>query len=284
MTDSPTAAHPKTILITGCSSGIGEDSARRLKALGWRVFAACRQQSDCDRLIAEGFDSPRIDYTDPASIETGLAQVLNATGGRLDALFNNGAHQLNGLVEDLPTDGLRALFEADFFGWHDLTRQVIPVMRAQGHGRIVQCSSALGITYYKWRGAYTAAKHALEGLTDTMRLELSGSGIQVSILEPGPITTLFRLKGLPWFERYIDWRNSAHRADYEAELLPRMYAENPAPDRFELPPSAVTNKLLKALEKPRAAPRYYVTTATYIAAILMRVLPTRAVDRILLRL
>ena len=137
----------KSILITGCSSGIGLDAARNLRNRGWRVFASCRKQADCDALIAEGFESPRLDYCETASIAETMDSVLTATSGKLDALFNNGAHALNGAVEDLPTEGLRDIFESNFFGWHDLTRQVIPVMRRQGHGRIVQCSSALGLTY-----------------------------------------------------------------------------------------------------------------------------------------
>ncbi|MEO9780009.1 MAG: SDR family NAD(P)-dependent oxidoreductase [Sedimentitalea sp.] len=273
----------KSILITGCSSGIGLDAAQTLRAAGWRVFAACRQQADCDRLIADGFESPRIDYCDEDSIRSGLADVLSATGGTLDALFNNGAHQLAGLVEDLPTDGLRAIFEANLFGWHELTRGVIPVMRAQGHGHIVQCSSGLGLLAIPWRGAYTATKHALEGLSDTMRVELRGSGIQVVLIEPGPITTMFREKGIPYFEKYMDWKNSPRRADYEARLIPRMYNET-GPDRFELPASAVTAKLLRALGNANPNPRYYVTTATYIGGYLKRVLSSRMIDRIVSRI
>lgn len=271
-----------TILITGCSSGIGLNAARGLRARGWHVFAACRQQKDCDRMRTEGFDSPRIDYTDPESIESGLAQVLEATGGRLDALFNNGGHQLSGAVEDLPRDGLRAIFEANFFGWHDLTRQVIPVMRAQGHGRIVNCSSSLGLVSIPWRGAYAATKHALEGWADTLRIELQGSGIAVVLIEPGPITTPLRKKGIAYFERYIDWQSSAKRSEYEAQLLPRIYRET-GKDRFELPPEAVTEKLLHALEARRPSPRYYVTVPTYLAGYLRRVLGTRAIDWIVAR-
>lgn len=273
----------KTILITGCSSGIGQDAAQALRARGWRVFAACRQQRDCDRLRAQGFASPRIDYTDPASIETGLAQVLAATGGRLDALFNNGAHALNAAVEDLPTDGLRAIFEANFFGWHELTRRVIPVMRAQGAGRIVQCSSSLGLVYMRWRGAYAATKHALEAFSDTLRLEMAGTGIEVVLIEPGPITTRFRANGRAYFERYIDWQNSPRRDEYETRLVPRMYADT-GPDPFELPPAAVTAKLIRALEAKRPRPRYYVTVPTYLSGYLRRVLSTRAADWIVSRL
>ncbi|WP_428926648.1 SDR family NAD(P)-dependent oxidoreductase [Marinibacterium sp. SX1] len=274
----------KSILITGCSSGIGLDAARTLKANGWRVFAACRQQADCDRLKAEGFDSPRLDYTDPATIDSAMAEVLAATGGTLDALFNNGAHALSGLVEDLPTDGLRAIFEANVFGWHELTLRVLPVMRAQGHGHIVQCSSALGLTFMQFRGAYAATKHAIEALTDTLRLELRGSGIKVVLLEPGPITSEFRRNGIPWFERFIDWQGSPMRATYEDKLLPRLYADNPPPDRFELPARAVSDRLMRVLNSDDPAPRHYITTATWIAGILMRLLPTRWVDRTLSRM
>lgn len=155
----------RSILITGCSSGIGYACAHGMRARGWRVFASCRQQTDCDRLTAEGFDAPRLDYTDEDSIKEALDAVLTATGGTLDALFNNGAFALPGAVEDLPTDALRSIFETNFFGWHTLTRAVIPVMRAQGQGRIIQCSSVLGIVTLPWRGAYNATKFALEGLT-----------------------------------------------------------------------------------------------------------------------
>ncbi len=270
----------KSILITGCSSGIGLDAAHGMRARGWRVFASCRQQRDCDRLRAQGFESPRIDYQDTDSITAGLAEVIEATGGTLDALFNNGAHGLPGAVEDVPTDGLRFIFESNVFGWHELTRQVIPVMREQGHGRIVQNSSVLGLVAFPWRGAYVATKYAIEGLTDTMRLELRGSGVKVILIEPGPITSKIREKAIPVFERFVDWENSVLRDRYEASLLKRLY-EGSGPDRCELPASAVTNKLAHAVEAKRPKARYYVTTPTYIAGYLRRILPTKAIDRIL---
>jgi NAD(P)-dependent dehydrogenase (short-subunit alcohol dehydrogenase family) len=274
----------KSILITGCSSGIGEDAARELRAQGWRVFASCRSEADCSRLRSEGFDSPRIDYCDPESIRTGLAEVLIATDGRLDALFNNGAHALNAAVEDLSMDGLRAIFEANVFGWHDLTQQVIPVMRTQGFGHIVQCSSALGILYMKYRGAYAATKHAIEALSDTLRLEMRDTGIKVVLIEPGPIDTPFRIKGIQYFEKYVDWKRSVRKDEYETELVARMYATEKPNDRFELPASAVTAKLLRALQANNPNPRYYVTTATYIVAYFRRFLPTRTIDWILSRM
>lgn len=272
----------KTILMTGCSSGIGYAAAHGMRERGWRVFAACRQQADCDRLIAEGFDSPLLDYTDTASIHAALAQVLAATGGTLDALYNNGAHGTPGAVEDLPTDALRAIFESNFFGWHELTRAVLPVMRAQGHGRIVQCSSVLGLVTMPWRGAYNATKFALEGLTDTLRIEMRDTPIKIILIEPGPVTSRIRANSIPHFERWIDWESSPRKAQYEAVLRKRLY-ESRGPDTFELPPEAVIQKLVHALESPRPRPRYYVTTPTYISGILRRILPTRALDWVLAR-
>jgi NAD(P)-dependent dehydrogenase (short-subunit alcohol dehydrogenase family) len=270
----------RSVLITGCSSGIGLDAARTLRARGWQVFASCKQQADCDRMADEGFAAPRIDYTQTNSIETGLAEVLDATGGTLDALFNNGAHAIPGAVEDLPTDALRANFEANFFGWHDLTRRVIPVMRAQGAGRIVQCSSVLGFVSLRWRGSYVSTKFALEGLTDTLRLEMDGTGIEVILIEPGPITTKIRQNSIPHFERWIDWKSSARRDQYEHSLTARLYQDR-GPDPFELPPEAVTRKLIHALEAPRPRARYYVTTPTHVMGVARRLLPTRLLDRLL---
>lgn len=266
----------RSILITGCSSGIGLDAARGLTARGWRVFATCRQQEDCDRLTAEGLESFVLDYTDEASISAAVDEALSRTGGTLDAVFNNGAFACPGAVEDLPRDALRSIFETNLFGYHDLTRRVIPVMRAQGRGRIVNCSSVLGLVGIKWRGAYVSTKFAMEGLSDVLRIEMQGTGIDIILIEPGPITSRIRANAIPHFERWIDWRNSA-RADEYRGLLSRLY-EDRGPDRFELPASAVTTKLIHALESPRPKARYYVTTPTYLMGFARRILPTRALD------
>lgn len=271
MTDQP------SILITGCSSGIGLDAAHGLRARGWRVFATCRQEADCDRLRAAGFTSMRLDYADTSSIDGTLAEILAQTGGQLDAVYNNGAFAIPGAVEDLPTDALRSIFEANVFGWHHLTRAVIPVMRQQGHGRIVNCSSVLGLVPYAWRGAYVATKFALEGLTDTLRIEMRDTPLHIVTLEPGPITSDFRKNAVSQFERWIDWRASSRAKQYEDKLLPRLYSDR-GPDRFELPAAAVTKKLIHALEHPTPKPRYYVTTPTYVMGAARRVLPTRWLD------
>ena len=269
----------KTILITGCSSGIGYDAAHGLQARGWRVFATCRKQADCDRLIAEGLESPRLDYQDETTIESAVAQVLEATGGTLDALFNNGAYAIPAPVEDVPTEAMRAIFEANFIGWHDLTRRIIPVMRAQGHGRIVQCSSVLGLVAMKWRGAYVATKFAVEGLNDALRLELADTGIHVSVIDPGPINTAFRANAVKQFEKWIDWENSARADEYRHSLLDKLYKGGGSGPQW--PASAVTSKLVHAVESRRPRARYYVTPPTYAMGTLRRILPTRALDWVL---
>lgn len=267
----------RSVLITGCSSGIGLDAARSLHQRGWRVFATCRQEADCARLRGEGLESFVLDYADEASIAAAVTETLSRTGGTLDALYNNGAFACPGAVEDLPRGALREIFETNLFGYHDLTRRIIPVMRAQGRGRIVNCSSVLGLVGAKWRGAYVATKFAMEGLSDVLRFEMAGTGIDVILIEPGPIGTEIRAKAIPHFEKWIDWENSARRNEYSA-LRGRLYGVKTKPDTFELPPSAVTAKLVHALESRRPKARYYVTVPTHIAGIARRLLPTRMLD------
>lgn len=273
----------KSILITGCSSGIGYDAAHTLHKRGWRVFATCRQESDCERLRDEGLESFVLDYADEASIKAAVTETLSRTGGTLDALYNNGAYAIPGAVEDLPRDALRAIYEVNLFGYHDLTRHVIPVMRKQGYGRIINCSSVLGLAALRFRGAYVSTKFALEGLTDVLRLEMHSQPIDVILIEPGPITSRIRVNAQPHFEKWIDWENSALRKLYEFGLRPRLYDTSGEPDKFELPPSAVTKKLIHALESRRPKPRYYVTVPTYLSGFFRRILSTRAFDWILLK-
>lgn len=271
----------KSILITGCSSGIGYDAAHGLHRAGWRVFATCRQDKDVERLRAEGLESVRLDYADEDSIRDALAWILKQTGGTLDALYNNGAYACPGAAEDLPRAALREIFEVNVLGYHDLTRRVIPVMRAQGHGYIINCSSILGIVVAPWRSAYNASKFALEGLTDTLRIEMRDTNIKVVLLEPGPVTSKIRANSIPYFEKWIDWQASPRAEQYRNALLPRLYAKKEGLDPFELPPSAVTKILLRILHAKNPRPRYYVTKATHIMGALRRLLPSRALDWIL---
>ena len=271
----------RTILITGCSSGIGYHCAHALRERGWRVFASCRRQEDCDRLAAEGLETVRLDYADSASIAAAVDHVLAATGGRLHALFNNGAYSHPGAVEDLATEHVRNLFETNFIGWYDLTRRVVPVMRAAGAGRIVNCSSILGIVAVRFNSAYAATKFAVEGWTDALRLELKGTGIRISLIQPGPIHSRMLDSARELFMDSIDVKNSTFRRDYAGELS-RM-AGGPRAPNFKLGPDAVYSKLVHALESAHPRARYRVTIPTHVGAWLKRLLPTAMLDRVLLR-
>jgi len=271
----------RTILITGCSTGIGKHCAQRLKEDGWDVYATARKPEDIKMLKAMGVNALKLDYTNNKSIKVCFDAVMKKTDGKLDALFNNGAYGQPGAVEDLSTDVLRAQFEANFFGWHELTNLVIPVMRKQGHGRIVHCSSILGWIVSPWRGAYNASKFALEGLASTMRQELHGSNIHVSLIEPGPIETDFSKNALEKFLANIDQENSAHKKTYEKEL--KRLNDNGGLNRFRLKPNAVYKKLHHALNASKPRPHYGVTVPTHVMAFAKRLLPTNLLDKIILR-
>lgn len=269
----------RSILITGCSSGIGEVSAHLLRGRNWRVFPTARNQEDVDKLLDKGFEAFRLDYEDPDSIKATADAVLERTDGNLNALFNNGAYAIPGALEDMPTEVLRTLFEANFIGWHDLTRQILPQMRANKSGRIVQCSSVLGFVALKFRGSYTASKFALEAYSDTLRQELRGSGVYVSLIEPGPIDTRFTQNALQNFDRWIGpdgLKSSRFKKTYEKRRM-RMEAGEPGP--FKLPSEAVVKRLVHAVEAKRPKARYFVTTPTTIMAIAKRTLPTSLLDR-----
>jgi NAD(P)-dependent dehydrogenase (short-subunit alcohol dehydrogenase family) len=271
-----------SILITGCSSGIGLCVARGLRSRGWRVFASARKPEDVARLAGEGLESLQLDLDDSASISAAVDEVLLRTQGTLDALFNNGAYGQPGAVEDLTRKVLRMQFETNLFGWHELTRLVLPAMRRQGHGRIIQHSSVLGFVALRYRGAYNASKYALEGLTDTLRLELRDSNIHVSLIDTGPVTSRFRENAHAALLHNIDRDNSVHREHY-ARVIKRLTTQG-AVVPFTLPPEAVLKKVVHALESRKPRPRYYVTFPTYLFAFLKRILPQRTLDRILYRI
>jgi NAD(P)-dependent dehydrogenase (short-subunit alcohol dehydrogenase family) len=269
----------RTIIVTGSSSGIGAYCARALKAEGWRVFATARRPGDIAALETDGIETFYLDYREPESIEALVASVLERTGGRLDALFNNGAYAQPGAVEDLPVAALREQFEANVFGWHDLTRRIVPVMRRQGHGRLVHCSSILGLTPLPFRGAYSASKHAIEGLMLCMYQELQGSGIHVSLIEPGPVTSKIASNGLLWFLKNIHHENSVHRVAYEAQLV-RLRAGGSI-SRLKPGPEVVHVALRHALLSRRPRPHYVVTVPAKIGVMLKRLLPASALYRML---
>ncbi|MDH5525691.1 MAG: SDR family NAD(P)-dependent oxidoreductase [Nitrospirota bacterium] len=272
---------PRTILITGASSGIGRCAALMFRDRGWRVFATARKDEDLEALEAENVTPIRLELADTASVQSTAAQVLNATGGRLDALFNNGAYGQSGAIEDLSRRALEEQFATNLFGTVELTNAVLPAMRANGHGRIVMNSSVLGLVSLAYRGAYNASKYALEGVCDTLRLELKGSGIHVCLVEPGPILSRFRANSYLAFQRHIDAEASVHRDRYRA-MRERLNTKGAAVP-FTLPPEAVVKKVIHAVESRSPRPRYYVTFPTYLFGLLRRVLSTRMLDRLLAR-
>ncbi len=265
----------KSILITGCSSGIGYACATGLRQRGWRVFATVRNAGDQKRLEAEGLETLIIDYRDSASLKACAIEVAKRTGGKLGALFNNGGYGQPGAVEDISRKVLEEQFATLFFGWHELTTLCLPLLRANSSGRIINCSSVLGLTAMKWRGSYNAAKFAIEGLTDTMRLELRGSGIFVSTIEPGPIATRFVEHALNAFDVNVDQDKSHYKAAYQRQ---KARLGKGGSNRFKLPPEAVLHKLLHALESPRPRAHYYVTTPTHIMSLARRFMPQRMLD------
>lgn len=269
----------KVIIVTGSSSGIGYCVAHGLKKAGYRVFATARKPEDVERLKSEGLESLLLDLADSDSINSAVDQILKLTNGRIDVLFNNAAFGQPGAVEDLSRKVLRFQFETNLFGTHELTNRVIPIMRQQGHGRIIQNSSLLGYVALKFRGAYNASKFALEGLTDTLRLELQGSGIAVSLIEPGPVTSRFRANGFALYKKNIDKENSHYKDVYEATEK-RLANEGPAAP-FTLPPEAVLKRVLHAIESKRPKVRYRVTFPAYLFAWLKRVLSSRMLDGVL---
>lgn len=266
----------KTILITGCSTGIGYTTTKELKKRGHRVIASARKQIDVDRLIKEGLDAVQLDLADSSSIQHAVAEVEALTEGKIDALFNNGAFGQPGAVEDLSRDILRNQFETNLFGTHELTNLIIPLMRKQGHGRIIYNSSVLGFVAMTFRGAYTASKYALEGLADTLRLELHGTNIHISIIEPGPIISNFRKNAFALYQKNIDKQRSVHKETYRL-MEQRLQKEGPAAP-FTLSAEAVADKVIHALEASRPKIRYRVTFPTSLLAVLNRIFPDSLLD------
>ncbi|MBF0191506.1 MAG: SDR family NAD(P)-dependent oxidoreductase [Magnetococcales bacterium] len=271
----------KTILITGCSSGIGLCVAQGLRERGHRVFATARKVEDVEKLQQMGLTAHRLDLVDSESIREAVEWVLRQTGGTLDALFNNGAYGQPGALEDLDRRALREQFETNVFGTHELTRLILPVMHRQGHGRVIQNSSVLGFVALPYRGAYVASKFALEGMTDTLRLEWRGSGIHFILIEPGPITTLFRKNATMAFRRHVDAAASRHLERYRLMEDHFRQKAQKGGGVFSMPPEAVFDKVVHALESSRPRVRYGVTIPTHSFALLRRILPSRLMDAIL---
>lgn len=272
----------RAILITGCSSGIGYCVAHGLHKRGYNVIASARKTKDVEKLCQEGLQCIQLDLDDSQSIENAVTETLQLSDGKIYALFNNAAYGQAGAVEDLSRKVLRQQFETNLFGTVELTNKILPIMRRQGYGRIIQNSSVLGLITLRFRGAYNASKFALEGLTDTLRHELDETNIHVSLIEPGPITSRFRANAFAAYKKNINAGHSAHREIYQKIEQRLQKQRGSAP--FTLPPEAVLKKVIHSLESRRPRPRYYVTVPTYLFGTLKRLLSTPWLDKTLLRI
>jgi short-subunit dehydrogenase len=268
-----------TVLVTGCSSGIGYCVAKGLKARGYNVYATARKQEDVDHLISEGFKCLKLDYADSESVQDLANELMLLIGCNLYAVFHNGAYGQTGAVEDLSRETMEKQFAANVFGWMELNNRLIVMMRQNNRGRIIFNSSLLGIVSLPFRGAYNASKYAIEGFADTLRLELRDTGIKVSLIEPGPIESKFRANSLIALKENIDIKGSVHRDLYKKNIarLEKKRAAVP----FTLPAEAVLKKVIHALESPNPKARYYVTFPTYLFGTLRRLLPTKWLDNLL---
>jgi len=267
-----------TIVITGCSSGIGLESARYLHARDMTVYPTARAAEDVLRLREMGFShAMQLDVREPDTIARVIATVI-AEEGSIDVWFNNAGYGQPGAIEDVTTDVLRAQFETNVFGLHECTRQILPVMRNQGYGKIIQHSSVLGLVSLFGRGAYNASKYAIEGLTDTLRLELQGSGIYAVLLNTGPITSHFRENAMQKLRENVDIEASRFQEKYQKSLHAK---KSNVP--FNEEASAVAKVVYEIIVAERPKPRYYITWATYLLGYLKRIVSTTLLDRLLLK-
>lgn len=273
------AANKKNVLITGCSSGIGYCVAKGLRERGYSVVTTARKPDDIERLEGEGFSVIPLELSDPDSVEACAREVLQRTNNELYAVFHNGAYGQAGALEDIRREVLEKQFAANVFGWHQLTNLLLPTMREQQDGRIIYNSSLLGYVALPFRGAYNASKYATEGLADTLRLELRGTGIHVSLIEPGPVESRFRANALQSLKDHIDTENSVHCKKYQGAIK-RLEKKGPAAP-FTLPPESVLKRVIYALESKKPKARYPVTFPAYLFAYLKRILPTKGLDEVM---
>jgi short-subunit dehydrogenase len=264
------------IVITGCSSGIGLETAIYLKERGVRVYPTARREEDVKKLQEMGFENAmKLDVTSSEEIEAVISRVLEKEG-TIDVWFNNAGYGQPGAIEDLPTDILREQFETNVFGLHECTRQIIPVMRKQGYGKIIQHSSVLGLVSLFGRGAYNASKYAIEGLTDTLRLELAGTQIYPVLLNTGPITSDFRKNAMQKLRENVDTVHSVFQERYEKSLKAKK-SEVP----FNEEADTVAKVVYRIVRSGKPKPRYYITKATYLLGFTKRMMGTAFLDRVL---
>lgn len=276
------AVKKRTVLVTGCSSGIGQATARYLRDLGWEVLPTARKSADLDALRAEGFDPIELDLGDSGSVQKTIRECLNRVPDGLGGIVNNAGMALPGAVEDLSRDALRKQFEVNVFGLQELTNGFIPTLRSQGWGRIVNVSSIYGRIAAPMVGSYCASKFALEAISDALRIELSGTGVGLSLIEPGPIVSAFRRNAAASLEEDVITADARFRVAYEKEAA-RRKKQFKKVDFFNRPPEEVAKRIAHALESSRPRRRYVITPPAHLGVFISRFVPTALVDRLLAR-
>jgi NAD(P)-dependent dehydrogenase (short-subunit alcohol dehydrogenase family) len=249
----------KTVLITGCSSGIGRATARAFRGEDWIVYATARDEGDIADLAERGCETAALDVTD-ADAAGAVVERIATEQGRIDCLVNNAGYGQFGPVEDVPTEALHRQFDTNVYGPHRLIRAVLPHMREREDGRIVNVSSVAGRIVTPGMGAYGASKFALEALTDALRTEVEGHGIEAVLVQPGPVETEFGERAGDQFDA-LD-RSGAYESIYrfyeDRELLG---GQSP----FAVPPSAVARTILEAGVTPDPRARYPVGTVAELS-------------------
>lgn len=275
--------HPKTVLVTGCSSGIGLATAKLLKEKGWQVAPTARKAADLDMLRAEGFEPIALDVTDSASVADAANEVLRRFGGQLGAIINNAGFGLTSAIEDAPRSMFRDVFEVNVFGLQELTNRFIPLFRKQGYGRIVHVSSVLGELSLPFAGIYSASKFAVEAISDALRRELFDSGVAVSVIQPGPIETKFSENLAHRTERYPANPDSPFLSFYKTAIETRKTGRAArTAEKFMLPPEAVAEKIFQCLESPKPKIRVRVTAVAHFGAFVRRFVSASLLDRIMI--
>ncbi len=269
----------KPILITGASSGIGYYCLKELsKNKDFLVYGTCRKDEDIKRLHDEGLNVLKLDLSSSESIKNCVEEFLSKSGGKIYALFNNAGFGQPGAIEDISRKVLKEQFETNLFGLHEITTYFLPIMRRQGYGKIINHSSVLGFVALRFRGAYNASKYALEGLSDTLRLELMGTNIYISLIQTGPVRSRFRENALQKFLQNIDRENSYFKEEYKQKLA-SLQSKEDVP--FTLSEDAVYQVLLQILNSKKPKPKYQITKVTQFFSFLKRVLPISWLDKIL---
>lgn len=269
----------KAVLITGCSTGIGAETARHLATKGWTVYATARKPETLSELASAGCKTLALDVTDEASMSAAVDQVAEAEGA-VGVLINNAGYSQSGAVESIELDSIRRQFETNVFGLIRMSQLCLPGMREQGWGRIVNIGSMGGKLTFPGGGIYHATKYAVEAISDAMRFESRGFGVDVVLIEPGLITTEFASAASTSLDEGI--ADDGPYAEFNRHVGKMTVGAYEGPlAKLGGGPDAVAKVIEKALNAKRPKPRYTVTPSAKLTIAQRRMVTDRAWDRIM---